>query len=179
MRSLTRSLLSVASAFRKYRYLPVPETPATPRFPAMAAPTPYRSSQRPGMTQTAALCRVSPSPASIARRAAVTKQRPEVTLLPGRAEPEKWAALCTVSNIHSLRPGLYSITGKGESVSPQQLSAMYLARCPCGLEQIVAAALAAHAMDTQRAPVQPLSMTATPGVVEAIGCCDQETQINN
>jgi hypothetical protein len=56
---------------------------------------------------------------------------------------------------------------------------MHSARCLSGLEQIVAAALADHATDTQRALVQPLSMTATLGVVEAIGCCDQETQINN
>jgi hypothetical protein len=45
---------------------------------------------------------------------------------------------------------------------------MCSARCLSGLEQIVTAALAAQATDAQHVPVQRLSMTATPGVVEAI-----------
>jgi hypothetical protein len=46
---------------------------------------------------------------------------------------------------------------------------MHSARSLSGLEQVVATALAAHATDPQQAPVQRLSMTATPGLVEAIG----------
>ncbi len=72
----------------------------------------------------------------------LTKLRPSVTPLPGRAEPEKWASLCTVAPIRGSRRGLYLQAGKSRSVSAQQVSTMYSAMCPSGFEQILAAALA-------------------------------------
>jgi len=101
-----------------------------------------------------------------------------VTPLPGDAEPEKPAALCTVAPIRGVRRGLYFQAVKGAGVSTQRVSLMYPAICASGFERSVAGALAGPATDSQRALVQRLSMIATPRVVETIRCCNQVTHIN-